>query len=62
MEPRWQQGLGDARRTLRTSPWLAPIPSELGVRVFDVTHEILTRNSTLAERQPSVRSHRRNDR
>jgi Patatin-like phospholipase len=24
-----------------TSPWLAPMPKELGVRVFDVIHEIL---------------------
>ena len=50
MELRWQQGLGDARTTLQASPWLAPMPSELGVRVFDVIHDILTRNATLAER------------
>jgi NTE family protein len=41
MEERWQQGLSDARTTLRASPWLAPMPKELGVRVFDVIHEIL---------------------
>ena len=41
MEERWQQGLSDARTTLHASPWLAPIPKELGVRVFDVIHEIL---------------------
>jgi NTE family protein len=62
MELRWQQGLADARRTLQASPWLAPTPNELGVRVFDVMHEILTRHSALAERPPSVRSCRRNDR
>ena len=55
MELRWQQGLTDARSTLQASPWLAPTPSELGVRVFDVIHEILTRNSALAERPASVR-------
>jgi NTE family protein len=41
MEARWQQGLSDARTTLQASPWLAPMPRELGVRVFDVIHEIL---------------------
>jgi NTE family protein len=41
MEARWQQGLADAHRTLQASPWLAPMPKELGVRVFDVIHEIL---------------------
>jgi hypothetical protein len=29
---------------LQASPWLAPIPKELGVRVFDVIHEILVGN------------------
>ena len=38
MEARWQQGLSDARNTLHASPWLAPMPRELGVRVFDVVH------------------------
>ena len=41
METRWQQGLSDARSTLHASPWLAPMPRELGVRVFDVIHDIL---------------------
>ena len=41
MEARWQQGLSDARSTLHASPWLAPMPRELGVRVFDVMHDIL---------------------
>ena len=35
MEERWQQGTSDARTVLHTSPWLAPAPKELGVRVFD---------------------------
>jgi len=26
---------------LQASPWLAPMPRELGVRVFDVMHDIL---------------------
>ncbi len=41
MAARWQQGLADARTTLHASPWLAPMPKELGVRVFDVIHELL---------------------
>jgi NTE family protein len=41
MEARWQQGLSDARSTLHASPWLAPMPRELGVRVFDVMHDVL---------------------
>ena len=36
MEKRWQQGISDARVVLHDSPWLAPMPKELGVRVFDV--------------------------
>lgn len=34
MNARWQQGLSDARKVLEVSPWLAPMPRELGVRVF----------------------------
>jgi NTE family protein len=36
MERRWAQGLADARQTLEASPWLAPMPAELGARTFDV--------------------------
>jgi NTE family protein len=36
MERRWRQGLADAQGALRASPWLAPMPKELGVRVFDM--------------------------
>ena len=48
MEARWQQGRSDARTTLHASPWLAPMPKELGVRVFDVIHEILVGHSEQA--------------
>jgi NTE family protein len=37
MERRWQQGIFDAHAVLQASPWLAPMPKEIGVRVFDVT-------------------------
>lgn len=36
MDARWHQGFSDACNTLHTSPWLAPMPNDLGVRVFDV--------------------------
>ena len=39
MEARWRQGLTDARSTLQASPWLAPKPREVGVRVFDAVHD-----------------------
>jgi NTE family protein len=38
MEKRWRQGMADAQAVLSASPWLAPMPKELGVRVFDM-HE-----------------------
>ncbi len=36
MEARWRQGLSDAHTTLIASPWLAPMPSTVGARTFDV--------------------------
>ena len=39
------QGYSDARTTLLASSWLAPMPKEVGVRVFDVMHEILVKNA-----------------
>ena len=41
MLARWEQGLADAQATLAASPWLAPMPKGLGVRVFDVAHDKL---------------------
>jgi len=48
MEARWNQGFADAQATLLASPWLAPMPSEVGARTFDVLHGRLTagRDST----------------
>jgi len=37
MRERWRQGLADAGATLHASPWLAPMPPNVGVRTFDVT-------------------------
>jgi NTE family protein len=50
MDVRWQQGLSDAHATLQASPWLAPMRHDLGVRVFDVMHEVLAgkRSSAVA--------------
>jgi NTE family protein len=36
MQARWVQGLSDAQKTLLASPWLAPMPPEIGARTFDV--------------------------
>ena len=36
MRTRWAQGLSDAQATLLASPWLAPMPPEVGARTFDV--------------------------
>lgn len=36
MEERWAHGRADAEATLLASPWLAPMPPELGARTFDV--------------------------
>jgi NTE family protein len=41
MEARWAQGRADACATLAASPWLAPMPNDVGVRVFDVIHDQL---------------------
>jgi NTE family protein len=36
MRTRWAQGLLDARATLLASPWLVPMPPEVGARTFDM--------------------------
>jgi NTE family protein len=36
MRRRWEQGLSDTHTTLLASPWLAPMPPEVGARTFDV--------------------------
>jgi len=36
MEKRWQRGFADGCNALHASPWLAQMPKELGVRVFEV--------------------------
>jgi NTE family protein len=46
MNRRWEQGLSDARATLAAAPWLAPIPDRVGVRVFDVVHDVLVGHQT----------------
>jgi hypothetical protein len=45
VEARWAQGHADACTTLTASPWLAPIPKEVGIRVFDVIHDLLVARS-----------------
>ena len=46
MNDRWRQGLSDACTTMLAAPWLAPIPTNVGVRVFDVMHDILVGKHT----------------
>jgi NTE family protein len=41
MGERWAQGFSDARTTLLASPWLAPMPREVGARTFDVPLDFL---------------------
>ena len=40
MRMRWAQGLSDAQTTLLASPWLAPMPPEVGARTFDVLKDV----------------------
>jgi NTE family protein len=49
MVARWNQGKADAMATLFAAPWLAPKTTEIGVRVFDVIHDLLMAK----HRQPS---------
>lgn len=44
MDARWHQGFSDACITSQASPWLAPKPRDLGVRVFDVMHDVLMKD------------------
>ncbi len=50
----------DAQAALRAAPWLAPMPKELGVRVFDLCQSF----SAECERHPQAESngHPRPDR
>ncbi len=48
MNQRWDQGHMDAQVTLEAAPWLAPKTKEVGVRVFDVWHELLTAKQSAA--------------
>jgi len=49
MELRWAAGACRCPDHFTSLAWLAPVPNQLGVRVFDVIHDILTRKPTLAE-------------
>jgi len=45
MLDRWEQGLGDAMASLKASPWLEPVPPEVGTRVFDVLHDVYVKEA-----------------
>jgi len=56
MGARWQQGLSDASTTLAAAPWLAPARKEVGVRVFDVIHDLLVGRKTPSDgNEPEAR-------
>jgi NTE family protein len=45
MRSRWAHGLSDAQTTLTASPWLAPMPPEVGARTFDVLNEVAAKDA-----------------
>ena len=49
MQTRWAQGVSDAQTTLLASPWLAPMPPEVGARTFDVR-----KDAALSSREPDT--------
>jgi NTE family protein len=53
MAKRWEEGRSDAQLTLLASPWLAPMPTDLGARTFDVPMQILREKEKIAERPTS---------
>jgi NTE family protein len=40
MRKRWEQGRSDTQTTLLASPWLAPMPPDVGARTFDVLRDL----------------------
>jgi NTE family protein len=52
MRARWAQGRSDTRTTLAASPWLAPMPGELGARTFDVMRDVLRQKKRTPEQPP----------
>jgi len=55
MLERWQRGARDALTTLEASPWIEPVPPDVGVRTFDVIHDILVKTFAGKGRSRSVR-------
>ncbi len=47
MLDRWEQGGEDSRATLAQSPWMHPTPPEVGVRIFDVLHDVYVKEAGL---------------
>jgi len=57
MRARWQSGVSDTQRTLAASPWLEPMPAEVGARTFDVVWDSTGSRSRPPdrEREPAER-------
>jgi NTE family protein len=45
MRARWAQGLSDAQTALLASPWLAPMPAEVGARTFDLLKDLVPKGA-----------------
>lgn len=50
---RWKQGMSDAFATLSAAPWLAPKSREVGVRVFDVVHDLIVADNAATAKSMS---------
>jgi NTE family protein len=53
MRKRWEQGRSDTQTTLLASPWLAPMPPEVGARTFDVLRDLGPEGKAGSGRPPS---------
>lgn len=56
MTARWDQGVSDALATLSAEPWLEPKPKEVGVRVFDVMHDVLVEKFQAKSEAESIKA------
>ena len=54
MRERWNEGRSDALVTLEASPWLTPMPAEVGARTFDVPLDLKRRAK--APSKPGVKT------
>ena len=53
MNARWRRGFSAAATTLQAAPWLALKVKKVGVRVFDVMHDILLEQESATAMPPT---------